>query len=200
MGKDTGRAGGLFDHDIQMWRDKETQATMNRAFGSNAGAVLKKITHAVHLQADRAYGAIGASDFAQLGAGSGIVAAREARTWGATNMLNAMLNISNSNNLAGSIQNDVAAAMKRELQAAAAEGKFDDITITTRYEPTGITASEWLDKYVADSGHVTYLSGDIGRTGINEAILAEKANIDTMVEELEERRKKFREEGPQQHH
>lgn len=199
LGENTGREGGLFDHDIQMWRDKETQATMNRAFGPNAGNVLKKITHAVHLQADRAYGAIGASDFAQLGAGSGIVAAREGREWGATNMLNAMLNVSNSTSLSSSIQNDVAASMKRELLAAAREGKFNDIVITTKDEPGGMNATQWLNKYVSDSGHVTYLSTAIGRSGIDEAIRAEKEEIDRKVAELDARREQFRKDGPRLH-
>lgn len=194
----TQREGGLFNHEVQMWRDKETQATMNRAFGPNAGNVLKKITHAVHLQADRAYGAIGAQDFANLGAGSGIVAAREAREWGATNMLNAMINISNSNNLTSTIQNDVAASMKRELMGAAAEGKFDDIKIKTR--DGEFDAAGWLNKYVADSGHVTYLSGDIRRDGINEAIQKEKLEIDPKVEALNARREEFKKNGPQEDH
>jgi len=177
---------GLFDHTTNQWKSKEIQATMLRAMGSNAGATLQKITHAVHLQGDRAYGELQASALANLGAGSGITAAQQAVKWNAANALNSMIQVVNSNGLANSIQLDVARSMKRELLAAEEAGKFNDVTITTR-EGT-MDVRKFLDTYITNGGQVTAIQGEVRSAGLNDLIAAQKAIQDEMAEAIKQAR------------
>ncbi len=159
---------GLFDHEANQWKSKEIQSSILRALGPNAGSTLQKITHAVHLQGDRAYGELQAAGLANLGAGSGITAAQQAVKWNSANALNSMIQVVNSNGLANSIQLDVAKSMKRELLAADAEGKFEGITITAKGKQ--VSVADFLKTYVANGGQVTAIQGDVSTAGLDELI------------------------------
>lgn len=192
-GIERNHARGLFDHKTNQWKSKEIQQTMLRAMGSNAGTVLNKITHAVHLQADKAYGDISGQSLAALGAGSGITASIEAVKWNRVTALNAMVQVINSNGLAGSIQSDVAKSMKRELIKAHEEGKFAGVTLEARGKRYA-NVKEFLEDFVTDGGQVTAVQGDIKRDGY-ESILPQitteqaalQAEIDRAREEFAKR-------------
>jgi len=173
---------GLFDHEANQWKSKEIQSSILRALGPNAGAVLGKITHAVHLQGDRAYGELQAQGLANLGAGSGITAAQQAVKWNSANALNSMVQVVNSNGLANSIQLDVAKSMKRELLAADAQGKFRGITIKAKGRE--VSVAEFLNTYIANGGQVTAIQGDVSTTGLDDLIAAQVADQDRMAEEI----------------
>jgi len=180
---------GLFDHEANQWKSKEIQSSILRALGPNAGAVLQKITHAVHLQGDRAYGDLQASGLANLGAGSGITATQQAVKWNAANSLNSMIQVINSNGLANSIQLDVAKSMKRELLAAEAEGKFQGITI--EHKNNTFTVGQFLNEYVSNGGQVTAIQGDIKRDGLDQLIdlqVAEQTRLQSEIDATRKRR------------
>lgn len=163
QGNLTMRSGtGLFDHDTGQWRSKDIQKTVARAFGPNAGKVLEKITHAVHLQGDKAYGDLKAGNIANLGAGSGITAASQGVKWNRLNALAAVMDITNSGALASTVQNDVMKSYKRELKKAFAEGKFDNYIIDVQ-DYGKLNVGEFLDTFVSDGGQVTQVQGNIKR-------------------------------------
>lgn len=187
-GTERDSARGLFDHNTNQWKSKEIQQTMLRAMGPNAGTVLQKITHAVHLQADKAYGELSGTNIAALGAGSGITAATEAVKWNRINSLNAMVQVINSNSLAGSIQNDVAKSFKRELMKADREGKFAGITIQAQGQ-TYTSVSDFLNRFISEAGQVEAVQGDIKRDGydpIIQDIKREQATLDAAIKQARE--------------
>ena len=179
---------GLFDHETNQWKSKEIQSSILRALGPNSGAVLQKITHAVHLQGDRAYGDLQASGLANLGAGSGITASQQAVKWNAANALNSMIQVVNSNSLASSIQLDVAKSMKRELLAAEANGRFRGININARGQD--YTVAQFLDQYITDGGQVTAVQGEIKREGLEDLIRANEALQDQLAEQIKAARER----------
>jgi len=160
--------------------------TMLRAIGPNAGTVINKITHAIHLQGDKAYGELSGSAFAGLGAGSGITAATEAVKWNRANALNSMLTVVNSGALSGSIQNDVAKSLKRELLKADAEGKFAGVTINAQKQDW--TVKQFLDTFITTEGQVQTIQGDIKRTGLDEVLEAVKLEQEQLQAEIDRAR------------
>lgn len=197
--RDAGR--GLFDHQTNQWKSKEIQQTMLRAMGPNAGAVLNKITHAVHLQGDIAYGELSGNNFAALGAGSGITAATEAVRWNRVNALNSMIQVINSNSLAGSIQNDVAKSLKRELQKADAANGFSGVTIQAQGR-TYTSVTDFLNTFISAEGQVQAVQGDIKRTGYDPILSQIKTEQAILKAEIARAREDFKERGgtPDLHH
>lgn len=177
---------GLFDHATNQWKNKDVQMTMLRAIGPNAGTVINKITHAIHLQGDKAYGELSGSGFANLGAGSGITAATEAVKWNRANALSAMLTVVNSGALSGSIQNDVAKSLKRELLKADAEGKFTGVTINAQNQDW--TVQQFLDTFITAEGQVQTIQGDIKRTGLDDILEAVKLEQQQLQAEIDRAR------------
>ena len=153
----------LFNRERNQWKNKEVQATMSRALGSNAGAVLQKITHAVHLQGTKAYGDLKAGNIANLGAGSGITAAQEGVKWNPVNALTAVMDIVNSGALASTVQNDVMRAYRRELMKAYEEGKFGNFTTTVDGYPGVMDVKQFLETFVGEGGQVTVSQGNVKR-------------------------------------
>lgn len=159
---ETTRTGtGLWDHETNQWKNKDIQKTVTRALGSNAGAVLNKITHAVHLQGDKAYGDLKGEGVANLGAGSGITASQQAVKWNRVNAVNAIKDIVSSGALASKAQNDVLKSYKRELMKAYNEGKFAGY----EFDIDGfgkMDVAQFLNTFVSDGGQVTQtVSGNI---------------------------------------
>jgi hypothetical protein len=133
---------------------------MSRAIGPNAGKVLEKITHAVHLQGDKAYGDLKGAGVANLGAGSGITAAQQGVKWNRVNAINAVKDIVNSGALASTAQNDVMKSYRRELMEAYREGKFDGFEFDV--EGYGkMDVGKFLSTFVSEGGQVTQVQGNI---------------------------------------
>ncbi len=159
---ETSRSGtGLWDHETNQWKNKDIQKTVTRAVGSNAGAVLAKVPHGVHLQGDKAYGDLKGDAVANLGAGSGITASQQAVKWNRVNAINAIKDIVSSGALASRAQNDVLKSYKRELLKAYDEGKFAGYEFDV--DDFGkMDVAQFLNTFVSDGGQVTQtVSGNI---------------------------------------
>ena len=191
-GNETLRSGtGLYDHQTNQWRSKDIQKTIMRAIGPNAGKVLEKITHAVHLQGDKAYGDLKGDGVASLGAGSGITAATQGVKWNRINALNAVKDIVNSGALASRAQNDVLKSYRRELLKAYDDGKFEGFEFDIKgYGKMDV--GKFLNTFISEGGQVTQVvQGDIKQDAdafnrILRAVLEEQVGLQSQIENARE--------------